>query len=132
MLVGIYTEAADASVFGKIERDKRLYDLKSLFGLRFKGFYKKTRARVSVFPIYNIHGGRICYAVIFKFGAITAKNLRPTPARTPAAAGNCIVWSGGFCVRPHFIYFNIIIPQIGSTATNFYKCIGADILFIII
>lgn len=32
------------SVFGKIERDKRLYDLKSLFGLGFKGFYKKTRA----------------------------------------------------------------------------------------
>jgi hypothetical protein len=71
-------------------------------------------------------------AVIFKFGAITAKNLRPD-ARTPAAAaGNCIVWSGGFCVRPHFIYFNIIMPQIGSTAANFYKCIGADILFIII
>lgn len=50
---GIYTEAADASVFGKIERDKRLYDLKSLFGLGFKGFYKKTRVRVSVFPIQH-------------------------------------------------------------------------------
>lgn len=50
MLDGIYTEAADASVFGKIERDKRLYDLKSLFGLGFKGFYKKTP--VCAYPFF--------------------------------------------------------------------------------